>query len=87
MDLPLSAYEIALEAKAEWDEGLARLSPSTRVRLRQVLFRIMREAGILSQENRIQAAILSTQLQTLIQDNKPAELAYFPGIPLTERNT
>jgi hypothetical protein len=87
MDLPLSSFDIALEAKAEWDEGLARLSTSTRKKLRQVLFRIMREAEILSQENRIQATILSTQLQTLIQNNNAAELAYFPGISLMERKT
>jgi len=82
MDLPLSSFDIALEAKAEWDEGLARLSTSTRKKLRQVLFRILREAGILSQENRIQAAILSTQLQTLIRNSNPVELTYFPGIPV-----
>ncbi|MEI4235057.1 DUF1819 family protein [Roseovarius sp. D22-M7] len=86
MDLPRSSFDIALENKAEWNEGLASLSMSTRSKLRQVLFRIMREAGILSQDNRIQAAILSSQLRTLIQEHKPAELAYFPGIPLVERN-
>lgn len=87
MDLPLWSFDIALESKAEWDEGLARLSVSTRKKLRQVLFRIMREAGILSQDNRIQAAILSSQLKRQIEEHKPGELAYFPGIPLTERNT
>lgn len=86
MDLPLSSFDTALENKAEWDEGLASLSMSTRRKLRQVLFRIMREAGILSQDNRIQAAILSSQLRTLIRENKPGELAYFPGIPLMECN-
>lgn len=80
MDLPLSAFDIALGNKAEWDEGLAKLSDSTRSKLRQILFRIMREAGILSQENRIQASILSTRLKQMINDNNSTELAYFPGI-------
>tara|TARA_R100001369_G_scaffold71517_1_gene99463 strand:+ start:1593 stop:2207 length:615 start_codon:yes stop_codon:yes gene_type:complete len=80
MDLPLSAFDIGLQNKAEWDEGLAKLSDSTRSKLRQILFRIMREAGILSQENRIQASILSTRLKQMINDNNSTELAYFPGI-------
>ena len=80
MDMPLSAFDIALENKAEWDDGLAGLSKSTRNKLRQVCFRIMREAGILSQENRIQASILSTQVKQMIRDTNSSELAYFPGI-------
>lgn len=79
MDLPLSAFDIALENKAEWDASIASLSTSTRNKLRQILFRIMREAGILSQDNRIQASILSTQLKQMINDNNPGELAYFPS--------
>lgn len=82
MDLPFSSFDIALENKSEWDQGLASLSISTRSKLRQVLFRIMREAGILSKENRIQAAILSSQLRKLIHKHNPEELAYFPGIPV-----
>jgi len=79
MDMPFSVFDIALENKAEWDEGLAGLSVSTRSKLRQILFRIMREAGILSQDNRIQASILSTRLTQMINDNNPGELTYFPG--------
>ena len=82
MDLPLSSFDIFLENKAEWDEGLASLSMSTRSKLRQILFRIMREAGILSKENRIQASILSNQLRQIINERDPRELAYFPGIPV-----
>tara|TARA_R110000787_G_scaffold136062_6_gene248463 strand:- start:6242 stop:6826 length:585 start_codon:yes stop_codon:yes gene_type:complete len=79
MDLPLSAFDIAFDNKAEWDEGIANLSASTRRKLRQILFRIMREAGILSQDHRIQASILSTRLKQMINDNNSNELAYFPG--------
>ncbi|WP_245189000.1 DUF1819 family protein [Mameliella alba] len=86
IDLPLSSFDIALENKAEWEEELANLSMSTRRKLRQVLFRIMREAEILSQDNRIQAAILSSRLRRQIEEHIPGELAYFPGIPLMEPN-
>jgi len=79
MDLPLVSFDILFEAKAEWDEGLEALSPSTRLKLRQILFRMMREAGILSNKNRIQVAILSPRLKAMIEDANPAELAIFPG--------
>lgn len=82
VDLPLEAFDILFEAKAEWDEQLADLSPSTRKKLRQVLFRMMREAGVLSGENRIQSALLSPQLKVMIENKDPAELALFPGIAM-----
>lgn len=80
VDLPLESFDILLNAKAEWDEDLANLSTSTRKKLRQVLFRMMREAGVVTSENRIQSAILSPRLKTMLEDQNPAELALFPGI-------
>ncbi len=86
-DLPLEAFDILFDAKAEWSNELAKLSASTRKKLRQVLFRIMREAEILSGDGRIQSAILSPRLKVLLEENNAGELAYFPGIPLTERSS
>ena len=86
-DLPLEAFDIFFYAKAEWNDELSKLSDSTRKKLRQVLFRIMREAEILSGDERIQSAILSPRLKVLLEENTPGELAYFPGIPLTERRS
>ncbi|MEK0163567.1 DUF1819 family protein [Phaeobacter sp. A36a-5a] len=80
IDLPLESFDILFEAKAEWDDDLAGLSSSTRKKLRQVLFRMLREAEILSGENRIQTAILSQRLIAIIEDKNPAELALFPGV-------
>lgn len=82
LDLPRESFDQLFELKSEWDEGLAAIKDSTRQRLRQVAFRIMREAAILSDANRIQTAILSTRLKTMIADRNPAELALFPGIPV-----
>jgi len=82
IDLPLASFDILFEAKAEWDDGLDNLSPSTRLKLRQILFRMMREAGILSNKNRIQMAILSPRTKAMIEDKNPAELAIFPGVTM-----
>lgn len=81
-DLRLESFDILLDAKAEWDDHLACLTSSTRLKLRQVLFRIMREAGIISQTGQIQAALLSSQLKTMIEEQAPGDLAVFPGVPV-----
>lgn len=86
-DLPLEAFDILFEAKAEWNPELVKISATTRKKLRQVLFRIMREAGIISGDGRVQTAIISPRLKVLCEENNPGELAFFPGIPLTERNS
>lgn len=82
LDLPRESFDQLFEAKAEWHEGLAAIKASTRQRLRQVAFQIMREAEIISDTNRIQTAILSNRLKTMIANQNPAELALFPGIPV-----
>ena len=47
LDLSLETFDSFFDSKAEWDDGLAGLSQTTRLKLRQILFRIMREAGII----------------------------------------
>ena len=80
LDLPLSAFDHFLDAKAEWDDDLGKLNPSTKLKLRQVLFRILREAGILDVSDHIRPAYLSFRLKTLIASHNPQELLYFPGL-------
>jgi len=80
LDLPLESFDTLLAAKAEWDEGLDGISPSTRAKLRQVLFRIMREASIISQDNRILSAYVSPRLKALLEEQNPQDLLLFPGL-------
>ena len=80
LELPLESFDIFFEAKAEWDDGLASISDSTRNKLRQILFRMMREAGVISDDQRIQSSYLSAQLRALIKATNPADLAVFPGV-------
>ena len=55
LDLPLETFDVLLAAKAEWNERLATITPMTRAKLRHILFRIMREASIISDDHRILA--------------------------------
>lgn len=80
LDLPLESFDILFETKAEWDEGLAKISASTRAKLRQVMFRMMREARVISTEGRILSAYVSPRLRNLIEDFDRRDLLIFPGL-------
>jgi hypothetical protein len=84
LELPPESFDLLFEQKAEWDEALASTSAATRVRLRQVVFKIMREAGIISVNHRIQSTYLSARLRALIEANAPADLSVFPGVVTKE---
>lgn len=79
LDLGLEVFDRFLAEKAECDPSLAELSSSTCAKLRQVLFRILREAGLRSIEGRIQLIWLSGRMKRLIEVNNPADLRVFPG--------
>ena len=80
LDLPLETFDVLFEAKAEWDEGLNGISATTRAKLRQVLFRMMREANVITPESRILAAYVSPQLAAMLARNCPSDLDLFPGL-------
>jgi hypothetical protein len=80
LDLPLESFDVLLAAKAEWDDRLAGISPMTRAKLRQVLFRMMREAGVISDDNRILSAYVSPRLKAMLVESRPQDLILFPGL-------
>jgi hypothetical protein len=80
LDLPLDCFDVLFAAKAEWDDGLASISPGTRSKLRQVLFRIMREAGVISEKNQIQSTYISARLRAMLRDKNSRELVLLPGL-------
>ena len=84
LDLPLEAFDMFWDEKAEWHPQLEDMSKSTRLKLRQVLFRMMREAEILSTDGTIQTAYLTPRVKALISQTRPADLAVFPGVSLEE---
>jgi hypothetical protein len=77
--LTYNDFDAFLSAKEEWSPKLAELTVSTRAKLRAVLFRLMREAEILSQDNQILGAMLSPRVLAVIQAGNLDELGYFPG--------
>jgi len=80
LDLPIESFDIFWDEKAEWNAELNDISTSTRLKLRQVMFRMMREAAIITGDGTIQTAYLTPAVRTLIEQTKPTELLLFPGI-------
>jgi hypothetical protein len=77
-ELNYADYDAFFNAKASWDDDLENLSESTRKKLRRVLFQILREAGLLSAENRIIPAILSADVLNAVKNTSPGDLSVFP---------
>ena len=80
MDLQISPvdYDIFFHEKAEIHTELDRLSASTRTKLRQVLFKAMREAEILSRDNMILPGLPTKELIETLADDNLGVLAMLP---------
>lgn len=77
-DVSYDDFDAFFERKAEWADELLHTTISTRHKLRAVLFRLMREADIISSENRINSVVLSAQLDNYWQVKGSSTLSVFP---------
>jgi hypothetical protein len=75
-------FDSFFNAKAEWDNKLDGLSDSTRKKIRQVLFRMLHEADILTSDNRIVPTLLGRDAVQAIQTDDPALFTIFPASEL-----
>lgn len=77
-DLHHEEYDSFYNRKSEWHSELEAIRPNTRNKLRQVLFKMLREADFLTTGDLIQGAMLSPALVELILKSRPADLLYLP---------
>ena len=78
-DVTHDDFDAFFNHKSEWHPELDTISQATRRKLRQVLFRILREADLVTANNMINAAMLSPRLlDTILQGNR-RDLLYFPA--------
>lgn len=77
-DLNYIDFDTFYDHKAEWSDTLEKIKPSTRDKLRQVLFRMMREANLIGQKHDIRSALLSPHLIQLISKGNSDEFSYLP---------
>ena len=76
-DLQHSDFDTFLNRKCDWHSELDSLSINTRKKLRQVLFKMLRDANFLDSKNNIQATMLSTRLIETIKRNDSRDIKYF----------
>ncbi len=77
-DLNHEDFDSFFNRKSEWHSELDTLSPATRKKLRQVLFRILREADLLAPNKVINAAMLSPGLLNVLSKEHRQDIMYFP---------
>ncbi len=77
-DLTHEDFDSFFNRKSEWHLELDEITPATRGKLRQVLFKILREADLLTANNMIHAAMLTPGLLDLIHQDGGGEIMYFP---------
>lgn len=77
-DLTYEDFDSFFNRKSEWHSELDEISPATRSKLRQVLFKLLREADLLTTNNMINAAMLNPRLLELINQGSRRDVLYFP---------
>lgn len=78
-DLTYEDFDSFFNRKSEWHLELDEITPATRGKLRQVLFKMLREADLLTTNNMIHAAMLSPRLLDLIHQGSHRDVLHFPA--------
>ena len=77
-DLTHEDFDSFFNRKSEWHLELDEITPATRSKLRQVLFKILRDADLLAANNMINAAMLSPRLLDVIHRGNRRDVSNFP---------
>ena len=79
-DLQYADFDSFFNNKSEWHSELDQIKPATKSKLRQVLFRILQDADLLSVNNTINPALLSPRLHNLVQHGGGQDFLLFPWV-------
>lgn len=71
-------YDSFYRAKAMWHDELDEVTDLSYKKLRQVLFKMMVEAGLLDTQGRIEPAVLSARVAGCLNERMPSDIRYFP---------
>ncbi len=78
MNLSHEDYDAFFNARAEWDDKLERLAETTRKKLRSVVFKMLREADLLTRDHIINPVMLSPRVAKIVRRNALASPVVFP---------
>jgi hypothetical protein len=71
-------YDSFYRTKAMWHGELDEITELSYKKLRQVLFRMMVEAGLLSTQGAIEPALLSARIAECLAERTPSDIRFFP---------
>jgi hypothetical protein len=71
-------FDSFIRSKALWHDELARLKDSTLRKLRSNVFRMLVEAGLLSEDGRILQPVLSNRISDALAARTPSDIRFFP---------
>ncbi len=71
-------FDAFYRGKALWHEELDAISPRSYQKLRQVLFKMMMEAGLLEKAGGIQHVLLSERVAFCLRAQTPSDVRFFP---------
>ena len=71
-------YDSFYRAKAMWHDELDDVTGSSYQKLRQVLFKMMVEAGLLTKQGHIEPALLSPRVADCLDQHTPSDIRFFP---------
>lgn len=71
-------YDSFYRAKAMWHDELDEVTDLSYKKLRQVLFKMMAEAGLLNPHGSIEPALLSARVTGCLTDRTPSDIRFFP---------
>jgi|SRR6476646_10146618 len=71
-------FDFFFNKKSEWHEELDQIKPMTRMKARQILFKMLREADLLTSKNVINPALLSPQILNAISQKNRQDVLIFP---------
>ena len=78
-DLHHEEFDSFFNRKSEWHPELDDICPATRKKLRQVLFKILRETNLLNADHTINAALLTPRLLATIPQSNTLDVLVFPA--------
>ena len=71
-------YDSFYRAKAMWHDELDEVTDLSYKKLRQVLFKMMVEAGLLNTQGSIEPALLSVRVTGCLTERTPSDIRFFP---------
>lgn len=84
--LDSDGFDRFITGKSLWHPELDELKPSTRTKLRQNVFRMLHEAGLLSEDAEIIPAVLSERVHDFLAARRPSDIRFLPTSLSTEVN-